>query len=55
MYRLGTVDPMRLARFEQLGQPPPSLHSPLYYPDAEETLVTGVHTMVSATLELLKK
>ena len=28
---------------KQLGQEPPSLHSPLYYPDAEESLVTGVH------------
>jgi hippurate hydrolase len=55
MYRLGTIEPKRLARMKQLGQDPPSLHSPLYYPDAEESLVTGVQTMVAATLELLKK
>jgi hippurate hydrolase len=55
MYRLGTVEPKRLARMRELGQEPPSLHSPLYYPDAEESLITGVHTMVAATLELLKK
>jgi hippurate hydrolase len=55
MYRLGTIDPKRLARMKELGQDPPSLHSPLYYPDAEESLVTGVQTMVAATLELLKK
>jgi hippurate hydrolase len=55
MFRLGTVDPQRLARIKQLGQQPPSLHSPLYYPDAEETLLTGLHATVAATLELLKK
>ena len=55
MFRLGTIEPKRLARFKELGQEPPSLHSPLYYPDAEESLVTGIHTMVAATLELLKK
>jgi len=55
MFRLGTIEPSRLARMKQLGQEPPSLHSPLYYPDAEPTLVTGVQTTVAATLELLKK
>jgi hypothetical protein len=40
---------------KQLAQAPPSLHSPLYYPDAEEALVTGVQATVAATLELLKK
>jgi hypothetical protein len=38
---------------KQLGQTPPSLHSPLFYPDADETLVTGITTTVAATLELL--
>jgi amidohydrolase len=53
MFRLGTVEPKRLARMKQLGQDPPSLHSPLYYPDAEETLLTAVPTTIAATLELL--
>ena len=55
MFRLGTIEPARLARMKQLGQEPPSLHSPLYYPDAEPALVTGIHTTVAAALELLKK
>ena len=55
MYRLGSIDPKRLARYETLGQKPPSLHSPLYYPDVEVTLRTGVMTMSSVVLELLKK
>jgi hippurate hydrolase len=54
MFRLGTIEPRRLARMHQLGQEPPWLHSALYYPDAEETLVTGVQTTVAAALELLK-
>jgi amidohydrolase len=54
MYRLGAVDPNRLERYRQIGQPSPSLHSPLFYPDAEETLVTGVTTMAHAVLDLLK-
>ena len=55
MYRLGSIDPKRLKRYETLGQKPPSLHSPLYYPDVKMTLRTGVTTMSSAVLELLKK
>ena len=54
MFRLGTIDPQRLARMKQLGQEPPSLHSPLYYPDAEASLITGVQTTVIAALDLLK-
>jgi hippurate hydrolase len=53
MFWLGSVDDKRLARYQQLGQSPPSLHSPLYYPDYEETLVTGITAMASAALELL--
>jgi amidohydrolase len=54
MFRLGTIDPKRLARMKQLGQEPPSLHSSLYYPDPEESLVTGLTATVAAALELLK-
>ncbi len=54
MYRLGAVDAKRLERYVQLGQTSPSLHSPLFYPDIEEVLRTGVITMASAALELLK-
>ncbi len=54
MFRLGTIEPARLERMRRLGQTPPSLHSPLYYPDAEATLLTGVSATVAATQELLK-
>lgn len=54
MYRLGAVDEPRLARYESLGRPPPSLHSATFYPDAEPTLGTGILTMVTAAVELLQ-
>ncbi len=54
MYWVGTVEPQRLAGYRRVGQMPPSLHSPVYYPDAEATLRTGMLTMISATLDLLK-
>jgi hippurate hydrolase len=53
MFRLGAVEAARLKRFETIGQPPPSLHSPLFYPDAEEAIETGVTAMSLAALELL--
>ncbi|MFN0019549.1 MAG: amidohydrolase [Pirellulaceae bacterium] len=54
MFRVGTVEPARLERLKKLDAIP-SLHSPLFYPDAEPTLITAAHSMISATLELMKK
>ena len=54
MYRLGTIDPKRLASFKQRGLEPPSLHSAIYYPDAEASIATGVITMTTAAIDLLK-
>jgi hippurate hydrolase len=53
MFRLGTVNADRLERFKQLGQEPPSLHSPFFYPDVEEALATGVPALAAAAIELL--
>lgn len=54
MFRIGTVDARRLARMKELGQDPPSLHSPRFYPDAEETLATGMIATIAAALDLLR-
>ena len=54
MYRLGAVDEARLNRYKELGQTGPSLHSPLFYPDFDETITTGITTMSAAALDLLK-
>ncbi|MBI2827477.1 MAG: amidohydrolase [Planctomycetia bacterium] len=53
MFRLGSVDAKRLAGYKRVSQEPPSLHSAVYYPDAEETLLTGVTAMSVAVLDLL--
>ena len=54
MFRLGTVSQRRLDQFAAAGIAPPSLHSPRYYPDFEETLRTGVVTMTECVLDLMK-
>ncbi|MBC7855166.1 MAG: amidohydrolase [Pirellulaceae bacterium] len=54
MFRVGTVEPARLERLKKL-EAVPSLHSPLFYPDAEPTLITAAQSMIAATLELMKK
>jgi hippurate hydrolase len=54
MYRLGVISPERLDRLNKLGQTPPSLHSPFFYPDAQDALETGVVTMIAATLDLMQ-
>jgi amidohydrolase len=53
MYRLGVLRPERLQRLEELGQKPPSLHSPTFYPDAPEALEAGLKTMIQAVLDLM--
>jgi amidohydrolase len=52
MFRLGSVDPKRMAGLKRTGTLP-SLHSAVYYPDAEQTLQTGITAMTSAVLDLL--
>lgn len=55
MLRLGAVNQKRLDEFAAKHVPPTSLHSPLYYPDAEESLVVGVPALVDCVTELLPK
>ena len=53
MYRLGSVNADRLASYKKAGRPAPSLHSPIYYPDPEPTLRTGIATAVIGIRELM--
>ncbi len=53
MLWLGITEPQRLARAQAAGETLPSAHSPLYAPDRERTLRTGVTTLTTAALELL--
>jgi amidohydrolase len=53
MFRLGSVAPSRLKEYADRREPPVSLHSPVYYPDAAESLSIGVPAMISVALDLL--
>jgi amidohydrolase len=52
MFRLGSIDAKRLAGLKRTGEPP-SLHSAVYYPDADQSLQTGITAMTAAVLGLL--
>lgn len=53
LYWLGVVDQKRLDRYKSLGTEPPSLHSPLFFPDMDDSIRTGVASMTNSVLELL--
>jgi amidohydrolase len=53
MFRLGSIEPKRLAGYDRVGEISPPLHSARYYPDPEPTLLTGVTAMSAAVLDLL--
>ena len=53
MFRLGAINPDRLDKYNADHRLAPSLHSPLFYPDAEESLCVGIPAMVSIATDLL--
>jgi hippurate hydrolase len=53
MMSIGSVNQKRLDRYKE-NDGIPSLHSPLYYPEIEPTIITGVTTLATAALELLQ-
>ncbi|MGY8749766.1 MAG: amidohydrolase [Pirellulales bacterium] len=55
MYFLGVVEPRKLEYYETNEISPPSLHSAEFAPHVEPSLTTGIVTMSSGVLELLKK
>ena len=54
MFRLGAVDPELFAKSKAGEASLPSLHSPFFAPPPERTIKTGVKTMTSAVLNLLR-
>jgi hippurate hydrolase len=54
MFFLGAADPSKLAESLRTGTPLPSLHSSLFYPQAEPALRTGILAMTSAVIELMQ-
>ncbi len=55
LFRLGTVQPERVAAAKTGGPPLPGLHSPEYAPAIHPTIETGAKAMAAAALELLGK
>ena len=53
MFRLGTIPPERLAQARAKGETMPSLHSPVYKPDAPPAIETGIKAMTAAVVDLL--
>lgn len=54
MFRLGAVDPAKLAQAQTTGVPLPGLHSALFAPVYAPTITTGVTAMTAMALDLLK-
>ncbi len=55
LFRLGAVDPAKVAESQRTGVPLPSLHSSRFAPVPEPTIKTGVTAMTAAALDLLAK
>ena len=53
MLRLGAVEPGRFQAAQASGEVLPSPHSPLFAPDKEHSIRTGVEALVLASLEVL--
>ncbi|MCI0332912.1 MAG: amidohydrolase [Planctomycetes bacterium] len=53
MFRLGAVSQKRLDESAAKNVPPPSLHSPVWYPDVAEALAVGVPAMATVAMDLL--
>ncbi len=54
MFSLGAIRPADFEAAPREGRPLPSLHSPLFAPDPEPTLRTGIVAMSAGALELLR-
>ncbi len=54
MYWLGAAEPTKLAESRKTGVPLPGPHSPLFAPDYEPAITTGVTAMTAMAMNLLK-
>ena len=54
LYWLGAAEPDKLAESLKTGVPLPSLHSPLFAPDYQSAIPTGVTAMTAIALDILK-
>ncbi|MFN4185628.1 MAG: M20 family metallopeptidase [Hyphomonas sp.] len=55
IFWLGAVNPDKYAASQIDGMPLPSLHSPLFGPDYDPAIATGVEAMTTAAIDLFKE
>jgi hippurate hydrolase len=55
LFRLGAVDPARVAESERSGIPLPSLHSSKFAPVPEPTIRNGITALTAVALDLLAR
>ena len=55
MFHLGAVPASRLDESKRTGVPLPSLHSSLFYPEAEPAIRTGVTATTAAVIDLMRR
>ncbi|MDB6169707.1 MAG: amidohydrolase, partial [Verrucomicrobia bacterium] len=55
LFRIGAVDPKKVADSERSGTPLPSLHSSKFAPLPEPTIKTGVASLTAVALDILSK
>ena len=55
IFWVGAVDPAKMKQSQETGLPLPSLHSALFAPLPEPTIRTGIKSMTSVILQLMKK
>ncbi len=55
IYWLGAINPETYLKAKKEGRTLPGLHSPFWAPDPDPSIRTGIKTMTSAIIDLLKK
>ena len=55
LFRIGAIDPAKVAESERTGVSLPSLHSSKFAPVPEPTIKTGITAMTAVALDLLAK
>lgn len=52
---LGSTSPELMKKLKEKGEKPAPLHSPLFYPDYEKTIETGMKVMTANVIRLMEK
>ena len=52
LYWLGTVPDDRMKKYEAGNYALPSLHSPFYYPEIEQSIITGIKVNIQSMIKI---